>query len=94
MSTLSLSRLALSAHRQLGPVQVSVRLFATGRATAACIWCTAVGSVGVLGHGATAAIALGVLGLGIAALRRHPSTATGRPPGSSLSGASRMSDRF
>ena len=63
MSTPSLGRLALSIVHQASPMRVTLELGAGGWKTAACVWCVAVGSVGILGHGVTAAIALGVLGI-------------------------------
>jgi len=44
-------------------VRVELQLRAAGPATAACVWCIAVGSVGILGHGVAGDVAIGVLGV-------------------------------
>jgi hypothetical protein len=46
-----------------GPVvRLDLQLRAAGRSTTACVWCIAVGSVGVLGHGVAGDLAIAVLG--------------------------------
>ena len=62
MTPVSPERLALGISQHLAPVRLTLRLGAAGWAAAACVWCGTVGAVGVLGHGADAQLALGVLG--------------------------------
>ena len=67
MSTPSLGRLAHSVGQHLALVRVTLRLGAADWAAAACVWCVAVGCIGILGHGEDGRLALGVLGAGAAA---------------------------
>jgi hypothetical protein len=62
MSPLLLGRLARGLGRSLAPMRLTVRLAAAGWTAAACVWCAAVSSVGILGQGLTAGLALAVLG--------------------------------
>jgi hypothetical protein len=49
--------------QSLAPMHLTFRLAAAGWTAAACVWCAAVGSVGILGQGPAALVALGVLGV-------------------------------
>ena len=78
---LASGRLAGPAARLLAPVRVTIQLHAAGRVTAACVWCGCVGLVGVCGHGAAAAGALGVLLAGAVIAKGSQSAGSQTLPG-------------
>jgi hypothetical protein len=69
MSPFLVGRVTGGLVHSLAPLRLTFRLAAAGWTAVACVWCAAVGSVGILGQGLAAIIALSVLGAsGLAAV--------------------------